>query len=36
LAPATHAPRGQRKEDPATHLKLALIAQAVTAAATLL
>jgi transposase len=36
LAPATHAPRGQRKEDPATHLKLALIAHAVTSAATLL
>ena len=36
LAPATHAPRGQRKEDPATHLKLALIAQAVASAATLL
>ncbi len=36
LAPATHAPRGQRKEDPATRLKLALIAQAVASAATLL
>jgi transposase len=36
LAPATHAPRGQRKEDPATPLKLALIAQAVASAATLL
>src|SRR5688572_3696452 len=36
LAPATHAPRGQRKEDPATALKLALIAQAVASAATLL
>jgi transposase len=36
LAPATHAPRGQRKEDPAAPLKLALIAQAVAAAATLL
>ena len=36
LAPATHAPCGQRKEDPATHLKLALIAQAVASAATLL
>ena len=36
LAPATHAPRGQRKEDPATHLKLALIAQAVASAATVL
>ena len=36
LAPATHAPRGQRKEDPATPLKLALIDQAVASAATLL
>jgi transposase len=36
LAPATHAPRGQRKEDPATPLKLALIAQAVASATTLL
>jgi transposase len=36
LALATHAPRGQRKEDPATHLKLALIAQAVASTATLL
>ena len=36
LAPATHAPRGQRKDDPATALKLALIAQAVASAATLL
>lgn len=36
LAPATHAPRGQRKEDPAAALKLALIAQAVASAATLL
>jgi len=36
LAPATQAPRGQRKEDPATPLKLALIAQAVASAATLL
>jgi transposase len=36
LAPATHAPRGQRKEDPAAPLKLALIAQAVASAATLL
>jgi len=36
LAPATHAPRGQRKDDPATHRKLALIAQAVGSAATLL
>lgn len=36
LAPATHAPRGQRKEDPAAPLKLALIAQAIASAATLL
>ena len=36
LAPATHAPRGQRKDDPATALKLALIAQAVASTATLL
>jgi transposase len=36
LAPATHAPRGQRRDDPATLLKLALIAQAVASAATLL
>jgi transposase len=36
LAPATHAPRGQRKEDPATPLKLVLLAQAVASAATLL
>src|SRR5678809_726577 len=36
LAPATHAPRGQRKEDPAATLKLALLAQAVASAATLL
>jgi transposase len=36
LAPATHAPRGQRKDDPATAVKLALIAQAVASAATLL
>jgi transposase len=36
LAPATHAPRGQRKEDPAAPLKLALIDQAVASAATLL
>jgi transposase len=36
LAPATHAPRGQRKEDPAASLKLALLAQAVASAATLL
>jgi transposase len=33
LAPATHAPPGQRKEDPATPLKLALIAQALGPAA---
>jgi transposase len=36
LAPATHAPRGQRKEDAAAPLKLSLIAQAVASAATLL
>ena len=36
LAPATHAPRGQRQEDPAATLKLALLAQAVASAATLL
>jgi transposase len=36
LAPATHAPRPQRKEDPAAALKLALIAQAVASAAALL
>jgi transposase len=36
LAPATHAPRGQRKEDPAAPLKLALLAQAIASAATLL
>jgi len=36
LAPATHAPLGQRKEDTAAPLKLALIAQAVASAATLL
>jgi transposase len=36
LAPATHAPRRQRKEDPAAPLKLALLAQAVASAATLL
>jgi transposase len=36
LAPATHAPRGQRKEDPAAPLKLALIDQAIASAATLL
>ncbi len=33
LAPATHAPRGQRKEDPAAPLKLALIAKALGQAA---
>ena len=36
LAPATHAPRGQRKDDPATAVKLALIAKALTSAATVL
>jgi transposase len=36
LAPATHAPRGQRKEDPATAVKLALIAKALAGAATVL
>lgn len=36
LAPATHAPRGQRKEDPAAALKLALLAQAIASTATLL
>jgi transposase len=36
LGPATHAPRGQRKEDPAAPLKLALLAQAVASAAALL
>lgn len=36
LAPATHAPRGQRKEDPAAPLKLALLAQAIASTATLL
>jgi transposase len=36
LAPATHAPRPQRKEDPATALKLALIARALASAATVL
>jgi transposase len=36
LAPATHAPRGQRKEDLAAPLKPALIAQAVASAPTLL
>lgn len=33
LAPATHAPRGQRKDDPAAALKLALIAKALAQAA---
>jgi len=36
LAPATHAPLGQRKEDPAAPLKLALLAQAIASTATLL
>ncbi|HZO26111.1 MAG TPA: IS630 family transposase [Chloroflexota bacterium] len=36
LAPATQAPCGQRQEDPAAPLKLALIDQAVASAATLL
>ena len=36
LAPATHAPRGQRKEDPATAVKLALIARALASVATVL
>jgi transposase len=36
LAPATHAPIGQRKDDPATAVKLALIGQARAAAATVL
>jgi transposase len=36
LAPATHAPRGQRKEDPAATLKLALLAQAIASTAILL
>lgn len=33
LAPATHAPRGPRKEDPATLLKLTLIGRALARAA---
>ena len=33
---ATHAPRGQRKEDPATSLKLRLIERALSSAATVL
>ena len=36
LAPATHAPGAQRKADPATPLKLALIAGALAAPATVL
>lgn len=36
LAPATHAPAGQRKEDPAAPLKLALIAKALAGAAPVL
>lgn len=36
LAPATHAPAGQRKVDLAAPLKLALIAKALTSAATVL
>ena len=36
LAPATHAPRPQRKDDPATALKLALIARALASTATVL
>ncbi|HUS13498.1 MAG TPA: IS630 family transposase, partial [Chloroflexia bacterium] len=36
LAPATHAPAGQRKEDPATPFKLAQLARAIAGAATLL
>ncbi len=36
LAPATHAPAGQRKVDPAAPLKLALIEQALASAATVL
>jgi transposase len=36
LAPATHAPRGQRKDDPAAPLKLALIAAALASTATVL
>jgi transposase len=36
LAPATHAPAGQRKDDPATAVKLALISQALASAATVL
>jgi transposase len=36
LAPASHAPAGQRKTDPAAPLKLALIARALASAATVL
>src|SRR6266516_565445 len=36
LAPATHAPSGQRKVDPAAAVKLALIARALASAATVL
>lgn len=36
LAPATHAPARQRKQDPAAPLKLALIARALAGAATVL
>jgi transposase len=36
LAPATHAPRGQRKEDPAAPLKLALIGRALASSAAVL
>jgi transposase len=36
LAPATHAPRGQRKEDPSAALKLAVLAQAIASTAALL
>jgi transposase len=36
LAPATHAPRGQRKEDPAAALKLALIGRALAGTARVL
>jgi transposase len=36
LAPATHAPPGQRKTDPAAPLKLALIAQALASTAAVL
>jgi len=36
LAPATHAPAGQRKVDPASEWKLAQIARALTSAATVL